>query len=118
MHGDFVREIKKVHFLTDVWNMRILRILLEQSEGISIKDVADKLKINKGMAKHRLEQFTQNYFCMQSIDIPKYETQRITKSYKKLYMLNPRMRNRLHKFVDIIDDMCQSKIRMTVEKDC
>ena len=118
MHGDFAKELHKVHFLTEIWNMRILRVLLEQTEGISISDVAKRLKINKGMAKYRLELFAQMYFCDVGIDIPKYEEMRKTKSYKLMYILKPKMRSRLNKFIDIVDSICQPRITTKLATRC
>lgn len=105
------RNLKTVRFLTDARNYKILKILLEQTEGISIKQVADKLKINKSMAKGRLLKFAQMYFCEVHMDIPKYEEQRTTKSYKLMYMIKPHLRTRLNNFVDYIEEVCKPQFR-------
>lgn len=113
MNSKFKKELERIHFLTDYHNFNILKLLLEQSEGISIKEVADKLKISKGMAKGRLQKFTEMYFCLVNIDIPRFESQRITKSYKLMYMLRPHNRT-LNRFVDYIEEICSYKIKMVV----
>lgn len=115
MNSDFFSGIEKVHFLTEKTNYRILCVLLNQSDGISIKEVADQLKISKARAKYRLERFVKRHFCLVNIDVPKLETMRLTKSYKILVMLRPNLRTPLNNFVEYIDELTVSSIKVKVK---
>ncbi len=115
MEFEFNNEIRKLHFLTDEINFRILRILLEQSEGISIIDIANKIGITKAITKGRLQKFTEKHYCIVNLDITKFETRRLTKSYKLMYMLRPNLRLPFNNLVELIEKLCLQKIKMKIK---
>lgn len=114
-----LQNLEFVRFFTEPLNYEITKFLLKQTEGISIKDVANELDINKSQAKYRLNQFAERYYCSVGIDIPKFEEQRRTKSYKLMYMLKPFVREKLNQFVDYIDNVVLIELEcITKESGC
>lgn len=110
---NITNELQKAHFLTDEINFKIIKFLLSRSDGVSFKDVADHCKISKGIAKYRLQKFTELYLCLVNIETPIHERQKLTKTYKLLFMLRPKLRSSLNNFVEYIDEVCMKKIRIT-----
>ena len=49
------------------------------------------------------------------MDIPKFETRRLTKSYKLMYMLRPNLRLPFNNLVELIEKICQQKIKMKIK---
>ena len=112
MNKEEIEKLEYIGFLIEPLNFKIIKVLLEQSEGISIKELADKLNINKSLAKSRLNKFVHRWFLDVGMDCPKFENKRITKSYKLMYILKPRTKVRLNRFVDYILNVCVEEIEV------
>lgn len=96
-------NFKLLQTFTEPTNYKIMKTMLEASEGVSISEISKKLNISRTISKYRLNKFAKLGYCKVNLDIPKLETQRPTKSYTLIYMFKPIYRKKLNIFADKIE---------------